>query len=92
MKVRLDVARLLSYRAAATLGEEENPTVETAIAKLYVSEAWVASCLDAIQIHGGYGYATEYEIERDLRNAVSGTLYSGTSEIQRNIVAKALGL
>jgi alkylation response protein AidB-like acyl-CoA dehydrogenase len=92
MKLRLDVARLLSYRAAATLTADENPTMEAAIAKLYVSEAWVQSCLDAIQIHGGYGYATEYEIERELRNAVSGTLYSGTSEIQRNIVAKALGL
>ncbi len=92
MKVRLDVARLLSYRAATTLQAGENPTMEAAIAKLYVSEAWVQSCLDAIQIHGGYGYATEYEIERDLRDAISGTLYSGTSEIQRNIVAKALGL
>ena len=50
------------------------------------------SSLDAIQIFGGYGYMTEQEIERDLRDAVGGTIYSGTNEIQRNIVAASLGL
>ena len=50
------------------------------------------NCLDAIQVHGGYGYTTEYELERDLRDAVGGTLYSGTSEIQRNLIARQLGL
>jgi alkylation response protein AidB-like acyl-CoA dehydrogenase len=52
----------------------------------------VTSSLDAIQLHGGYGFTTEYEVERDLRDAVGGKLYSGTSEIQRNQIASLLGL
>jgi alkylation response protein AidB-like acyl-CoA dehydrogenase len=66
--------------------------MDAAIAKLYLSESWIKSCLDAVQIHGGYGYTTEYEVERDLRDSVGSTLYSGTSEIQKNIIAKYLGL
>jgi alkylation response protein AidB-like acyl-CoA dehydrogenase len=52
----------------------------------------VQTCLDAIQVFGGYGYLTEQEVERELRDAVASTLYSGTSEIQRNIIARCLGL
>ena len=48
--------------------------------------------MDAIRIHGGYGYTTEFEVERDLRDAIGGVLYSGTSDIQRNIIASYLGL
>jgi alkylation response protein AidB-like acyl-CoA dehydrogenase len=66
--------------------------LESAVAKLHISESWVKNCLDAIQVYGGYGYTTEYELERDLRDAVGGTLYSGTSEIQRNLIARHLGL
>ncbi len=92
MKVRLDACRPLVYRIGA-LKEQDEPTVmESAIAKLFVSESYVQTCLDAIQVFGGYGYMTEQEIERDLRDAVGSTLYSGTSEIQRNIIAKCMGL
>jgi alkylation response protein AidB-like acyl-CoA dehydrogenase len=66
--------------------------IEAAMAKLHVSECFVKSSLDAVQIFGGYGYMTEQQVERDLRDAVGSSLYSGTSEIQRNIIAKALGL
>jgi alkylation response protein AidB-like acyl-CoA dehydrogenase len=66
--------------------------MDAAITKLYLSESCVQSSLDAIQIHGGYGYTTDYHLERDLRDAVGGRLYSGTSEIQRNIIARSLGL
>ena len=66
--------------------------MESAISKLFVSEAFVASSLDAIQVHGGYGFMAEYEVERDLRDSIGGKLYSGTSEIQRNIIASLLGL
>ena len=62
------------------------------MAKLYVSEAWVQSAQDAIQIHGGYGYMSEHEIERELRDAIGSRIYSGTSEIQRLIIAPLLGL
>jgi hypothetical protein len=66
--------------------------MESAIAKLFISEANVRTHLDAVQIHGGYGYTTEFEIERALRDAVGGRIYSGTSEIQRRIIARRLGL
>lgn len=92
MKVRLEAARLLLYRAAWTKQRNYPAGLEAAMAKLSLSEALVQSGLDAIQIHGGYGYTTEYEIERELRDAVGSTLYSGTSEIQRAIVARQLGL
>ncbi len=92
MKVRMETARLLLYKVAWTKQARGKASMEAALAKLYLSESWVQSCLDAVQIHGGYGYTTEYEVERDLRDAVGGTLYSGTSEIQRNIIARYLGL
>lgn len=92
MKVRLETSRWLLYKVAWAKQNNVEATMDAAVAKLYLSEAWVQSCLDAIQIHGGYGYTTEYELERDLRDSVGGKLYSGTSEIQRNIIARALGL
>ncbi|MDP2853974.1 MAG: acyl-CoA dehydrogenase family protein [Smithellaceae bacterium] len=92
MKVRMETARLMLYKVAWLKKSQGQAGMDAALAKLYMSESWVKSCLDAIQIHGGYGYTTEYELERDLRDSVSGTLYSGTSEIQRNIIARYLGL
>ncbi len=92
MKVRLDTSRPLVYRIGALKDRGADATTEAAVAKLYVSEAYVKSCLDAVQIFGGYGYMTEFQIERDLRDSVSSTIYSGTTEIQRNIIAKGLGL
>jgi alkylation response protein AidB-like acyl-CoA dehydrogenase len=52
----------------------------------------VHSALATVQIHGGYGFMTEYEVERALRDAVGSTIYSGTSEVQRNIIARWMGL
>jgi alkylation response protein AidB-like acyl-CoA dehydrogenase len=92
MKVRLETARLLLYRAVWRKQQGRPAGADAAMAKLYLSEAWVRSCLDAVQIHGGYGYTTEFEVERDLRDAVGSTLYSGTSEIQRAIIARGMGL
>jgi alkylation response protein AidB-like acyl-CoA dehydrogenase len=92
MKVRLETSRLVLYKIAWLKQKDKDAVLDAALAKLYLSESWVQTCLDAIQIHGGYGYTTEYEIERDLRDAISGRIYSGTSEIQRNIIARKLGL
>ena len=92
MKVRMETSRLLLYELAWKKKVHGKATMEAAITKLYLSESWIQSCLDAVQIHGGYGYTTEYELERDLRDSIGSTLYSGTSEIQRNIIAKYLGL
>ncbi len=92
MKVRLETSRLLLYRAAWTQAHGGMSALDAAMAKLYVSEASVESALDAIQVHGGYGYMKEFEVERDLRDMLGGRLYSGTSEIQRLIIARGLGL
>ena len=92
MKVRLETARLLLYRLGWLKGQTRKAATDAAMVKLYISECFVQSSLDAIQIHGGYGYTTDLEIERELRDAVEGRIYSGTSEIQRGIVASGLGL
>jgi hypothetical protein len=92
MKVRLETARLLLYKVAWSKKVGKSAVMDAALAKLYLSECFVQSSLDAIRIHGGYGYMTEFEVERDLRDAIGGTLYSGTSDIQRVIIARWLGL
>jgi alkylation response protein AidB-like acyl-CoA dehydrogenase len=92
MKVRLETARLLLYKVAWLKKMGKTAVMEAAIAKLYLSESFVQSSLDAIRTLGSYGYMTEFEVERDLRDAIGGTLYSGTSDIQRNIIARMLGL
>lgn len=92
MRVRLEIGELILHKVAWLKARGQRANMESAIAKLVVSEAYVASSLDAIQVHGGYGFMSEYEVERDLRDAVGGKLYSGTSEIQRNIIASLLGL
>jgi len=92
MKVRLETSRLLLYQVGWLKSAGKPATMQAALAKLYLSESFVQSSLDAIRIHGGYGYMSEFEVERDLRDAVGGTLYSGTSDIQRTIIARLLGL
>jgi alkylation response protein AidB-like acyl-CoA dehydrogenase len=92
MEVRLESGRLLIYKAAWLKNQGRHPLHEIAIAKLYVSEAAIQNSLDAIQIFGGYGYMKEYEVERDLRDSISGKIYSGTSEIQKVIIADFHGL
>ena len=92
MKVRLETARLLLYHVAWLKKMDKPATMEAAICKLYLSECFVNSSLDAIRIHGGAGYLTETEVERDLRDAVGGVIYGGTSDIQRTVIARMLGL
>ncbi len=92
MYVRLEAAKLLIYRVAWLKQQGKSAPAEAAAAKLFTSEAWVASSRDAIQAHGAWGYLKEAGIERDLRDAIASTIYSGTSEIQRVILARMLGL
>jgi len=92
MKLRLETARLLLYKVAWMVERGQPAMLEAALLKLYLSEAFVESGLDAIRIHGGIGYLSESGVERDLRDAVGGVLYAGTSDIQRNIIARLLGL
>ncbi len=93
MKAHLEASRLLLYRAAwekQTGGGEAQLAI--CLGKWFATENRLRSALHAIQIHGGYGCASELEIERELRNAVPGSIASGTSEIQRMVVARHLGL
>jgi alkylation response protein AidB-like acyl-CoA dehydrogenase len=90
MKVRIELARLMLYKIAAAKSLGQAAPVEAAIGKLFISEGLVATCREAMQLHGAYGYATEYELERDLRDAMASTIYSGTSEIQRNTICRLL--
>ena len=92
MELELESARLLLYRAAWHGVHRGSATRESALAKLAVSEAYVNTCRSAVQIFGGYGYMVEYELERELRDALATTLYVGTSEIQRNLIAGLRGL
>ena len=92
MRLRLETARLLLYRLGWLLDTRQPATLESALAKLYLSECYVRSSLDALQVHGGYGYMTEYELEREVRDAIASRLYSGTSDIQYTIAARSMGL
>jgi hypothetical protein len=92
MRLRLETSRLLLYKVAWLKSVNKPAMLEAALLKLHLSESFVASGMDAIRVHGGAGYMTESEVERDLRDAIGGTLYAGTSDIQRNIIARKLGL
>jgi len=92
MKVRLETARQMLYKVAWSMNQKTPSVLDAAILKLYLSESWIKSCMDATQIHGGYGFTTEFEVERDLRDSFGSTLYSGTSEMQRNLIARHLRL
>ncbi len=90
MHMHIEAAELLAMRAAR-LKERGAPYArEAAMAKLFASEAAVRVCNDAVQIHGGYGYMREFPVERHLRDARVTTIYEGTSEIQRVVIARSL--
>lgn len=90
MSVKVDAAKLLTLKAAALKDAGKPYYKEAAAAKLYASKVAVQNALDAIQIHGGYGYVREYLVERYLRDAKITEIYEGTSEIQRIVIARAL--
>ncbi|MFC4116897.1 acyl-CoA dehydrogenase family protein [Nonomuraea zeae] len=95
MKQRLESARLLLYRACWLLDQEERGrehVLAAALSKTAVSEAAVANALDAVQIFGGSGYLVETGIEQQLRDAVPGAIFSGTTEIQKEVIAREVGL
>lgn len=92
MKLRLETSRLLLYKVAWLKSQNKSAMLEAAMLKLQISESFITSSLDAIRNHGGYGYLTENEVERDLRDAVGGVIYAGTSDIQRNIISKIIGV
>jgi len=90
MATELDAARLLVWRAASMKDRGERFAKEAAMAKLFASEAAMRACDKAIQIHGGYGYTTEFPVERAFRDAKLCTIGEGTSEIQRLVIAREI--
>jgi butyryl-CoA dehydrogenase len=90
MATEIDAARLLTWRAATMKDEGVRHSAESAEAKLYASEAATRVAHRAIQIHGGYGYSTEFPVERNYRDARITEIYEGTSEIQRIVIAASL--
>ena len=90
MAVKTDAAHLLTLQAAACKDEDKSYIKEAAMAKLYASKIAVENALEAIQVHGGYGYVREYQVERYLRDSKITEIYEGTSEIQRLVIAREL--
>ncbi|HSD66768.1 MAG TPA: acyl-CoA dehydrogenase family protein [Vicinamibacteria bacterium] len=90
MATKTEAARLLTWRAAALADAGRPHTAESSMAKLFASEAAVEAALEAVQVHGGYGYLKDYPVERYLRDAKIGTIGEGTSEVQRLVIARQL--
>lgn len=90
MATEVDAARLLVWRAAALKDQSKPYTTEASMAKLFASELSVRAALEAVQIHGGYGYTKEYHVERFLRDSKLMTIGEGTSEVQRLVIAREL--
>ncbi len=87
MAMEIDAARLLTLRAAALKDAGKPCSRESAMAKLFASESAMHAAIEAVQIHGGYGYTREFKVERYFRDAKITEIYEGTSEIQRMVIA-----
>ncbi|MEL6276925.1 MAG: acyl-CoA dehydrogenase, partial [Bacteroidota bacterium] len=92
MKLRLETAKLLLYKTAWLMNQGKSTILDSSLLKLYLSESFVDSRYDAVRVHGGVGYLTNHGVERNLRDAIGGVIYAGTSDIQRNIIAQYLGI
>jgi alkylation response protein AidB-like acyl-CoA dehydrogenase len=90
MATAVEAARQLTLKAARLKDAGQNYSTAAAMAKLYASKVAVNAALEAIQIHGGYGYIREYKVERFLRDAKITEIYEGTSEIQRIVISRAM--
>ena len=90
MVTKLTAARQLVLHAARRLDAGQRADMEAGMAKLFASEAAMQIALDAMRIHGGYGYSTEFDIERYFRDAPLMIVGEGTNEIQRNVIVRQL--
>ncbi len=90
MATKVEAARMLVYRAALAKDTQKKFSVEAAMAKLYASEVAMEVTTKAVQLHGGYGYTREYEVERMMRDAKITEIYEGTSEVQRMVISASL--
>lgn len=92
MKLRHETARLLMYKAAMLAERKQSVALASALAKMHTTEGAVTGALDAMRVHGARGYVTEHGVERQLRDALGSLFTSGTSDVQRNIVATLMGV
>jgi isovaleryl-CoA dehydrogenase len=94
LATELEAAKLMTYWVASMVDEDEDRMLpkEASMVKLYVTELCKRVTLEGMQMMGGYGYSSEYDMERLVRQSLVSTIYGGTSEIQRGIIAKTLGL
>ena len=92
MMTRLESSRFMIHRYAWLKQQGKDTTIAASMAKLHVSECFVQNSLDSVRIFGASGYSVEGGLERDLRDSVGGVLFSGTNDIQRNIIAQHLRL
>lgn len=90
MATKVKAAQLLVYRAAMAKATQKNYSVEAAMAKLYAAETAMEVTTKAVQLHGGYGYTREYDVERMMRDAKITEIYEGTSEVQRMVISADL--
>lgn len=90
MHVNIMAARMLIYKAAAEKDEGKDISESGAMAKLYASQVAMDTTIEAVQIHGGYGYVKEYHVERMMRDAKITQIYEGTSEIQKIVISRAI--
>ncbi len=90
MATEIEAARLLVYRAAKMKDMGQDYTTSAAMAKLFASDVAMKTTVEAVQIHGGYGYVKEYHVERLMRDAKITQIYEGTSEIQRLVISRAI--
>ncbi len=90
MATELDAARLLVWRAAWMADEGRQTTLESSVAKYFAARATMRACNSAVQIHGGYGYTREFDVERYLRDAKLAEIGEGTNEVQKMVIAREL--
>ena len=90
MATKVEAAKLLVYKAAMAKATQKEYSFEAAQAKLYAAEVAMEVTTKAVQLHGGYGYTREYDVERMMRDAKITEIYEGTSEVQRMVISANL--
>ncbi|MGZ3939546.1 MAG: acyl-CoA dehydrogenase family protein, partial [Flavisolibacter sp.] len=90
MATRIEASRLLCLRAAFDKDQGKDYTLSSSMAKVYASETAMWTTVEAVQIHGGYGYVKEYHVERLMRDAKITQIYEGTSEVQRIVISRSI--
>jgi alkylation response protein AidB-like acyl-CoA dehydrogenase len=90
MATEIEAARLLCFKAATLKDQKKDYAMASAMAKLFSSQVAMDTTIEAVQIHGGYGYVKEFHVERLMRDAKITQIYEGTSEIQRIVISRNL--